>query len=233
MKPIRSLLSSPLLGAAHRKVQSWQSARPRLLVYSLVWAALVLGGYQLVRMTYTIAHADSVPAQRASQLLAIEESLDDAAISFGKQIQEWKDVLLRVENEERYNAHRKAFMEDSVGVQRALLQTRVAMQGIGLSTRDVDELASEHKALVSTYVAAQRELDARHPELSRTVDQRVLGIDRDFQRHIATVKGNVESLVKQQLAATSSAGAWQYLLIGLAASVLVMAFVALAFASVP
>ncbi len=194
-------------------------------------AMSILGGYQLTHVTHSINNAYNLPQRGAAQLLVIEESLDDAAIDFGRQIQEWKDMLLRVNDEERYSAHRKAFIASSIEVQKALWRARVQMQSIGLGTDEVDQLIVEHKALVLKYVSAQSRLDARRPESSRAADQQVMGIDRDFHREIATVKSNVEFLAKQQLSGTVSGS--QYLLLGLLGtlSLLFMAFIGFAFAS--
>jgi hypothetical protein len=191
----------------------------------------VLGGYQLMHLMSGINNAYKLPQHGAAQLLVIEQDLDDAAFDFDQQIQEWKDMLLRVNNEERFNAHRKAFIDSSIEVQKALRKTRAEMQTVGLGTEEVEQLIAEHRSLVLRYVSAQGRLDVRRPESFRAADRQVMGIDRDFHREVATVKANVEFLAQQQLSGTVPGG--QYLLLGVlgAFSLLFMAFAGFAFAS--
>lgn len=60
-----------------------------------------LGGYQLSQLFLEVNVSS---AKRSVQLLEIEEYLDEAAIGLGRQIQEWKDMLLRAEHGAIYNA---------------------------------------------------------------------------------------------------------------------------------
>lgn len=199
------------------------------LFLAIAFALSAFGGYQLYRMTYSM-HNSSL--QRAEQMLALEEDLDSAAINLGRQIQEWKDMLLRASNDERYNKHRQAFIEYSVNVQKALLQAKANMQNIGLSTETMDQLSAEHKALLAKYVHAHSKLDQQSPKSTYAVDQQVIGLDRNLQRHIAKMRAEVELLAQQQLRGTLPAEEGRYLWLGLlgAASLQFMALVGFAFA---
>jgi len=204
---------------------------PRAFIMFLALVTLVsaIGGYQLSRLIYRMI---DFPMQRAQQLLIIEKNLDDAAIVLGMQIQEWKDMLLRADNEELFNKHRKAFLDASVDVQFALQRTRVSMQNIGLDTGGIDQLGIEHKSLVSSYVLALAKLDARQAESMHAVDKLVIGVDRKLQQHITKVKTGIEQLAQQQLSGALPGEENHYWLVGVvgAVSLLVMALVGFIFA---
>ncbi len=229
----KAMMRAAGVTAAHGATAASASARTVVLFVAVVLAVSIFGGYQLTHMTYRISNASALPQRGAEQLLAVEESLDEASINFGRQIQEWKDMLLRINREDRYNAHWQAFIESSIGVQKALHETRMAMERLGLGTEEVEQLSAEHRALFWKYVSARGRLDLRRPESARLADQQVMGIDREFQRHMATIRGNVEFLAKQQLSGTASADGRPYLLLGLLGtfSLLFMAFIGFAFAS--
>ncbi len=210
--------------AAVRSIKSY------LLFMAAVIAISLLGGYHLSHMTHRI---NDFSLQRTDRLIAIEENLDDAAIGLGRQIQEWKDMLLRAGNAELYSVHRQAFIDDSVAVQKSLLRAKAAMHSIGMNESEVDRLSAEHKALLAKYVAAQTRLNPQRTDSFRVVDREVLGMDRDLQRHIAAVKDDVELLARRQLGGTDRAGDRQYVLLGFlaTASLLSMALIGFAFAS--
>lgn len=207
-----------------------RSVKGFLLFMAAIIALSLLGGYHLSHMTYRV---NGYSVQRADELMAIEENLDDASIGLGQQIQEWKDMLLRVNNSGLYSAHRQAFIETSIAVQKALLRAKAVMHSAGMSETEVDRLSAEHKALLAKYIAAQAGLNPQRADSYRKVDQQVIGMDRELQRHIAAVKDGIEQLAKLQLAASAPAHGRQYVLLGLlgAASLLSMALIGFAFAS--
>jgi len=205
-------------------------SRTFTIFLAVVTVVSAFGGYQLYRLIYQM---NDFSLQRADQLLEIEESLDRASIALGGQIQEWKDMLLRANDTDMYNRHRKAFMDSSVSVQDALINTKTAMQKFGMDTRIVDQLSDEHKSLVSSYMLAHARLDPRKIEFSHEVDKRVIGADRNLQQHLASVKSDIERLMQQQLSGAISEQAYRYWILGLlgAVSLLVMALAGFIFAS--
>ncbi len=234
---IRRILSLPkalllfiAVTAAHGALGALRSVGAFLLFLAFILALSAFGGYQLYHMTYRV---NDFSLQRADQMLAIQDGLDEAAIELGGQIQEGKDMLLRVGSDELYAKHRAAFIEASVGVQKALLRARSAMYSAGLDAAEVERLGAEHKALLSRYVAAQGKLSAQRLDSARLVDRQVIGADRELQRHIAAVRADVALLAKQQLAGTEPSQGRQYLVLGLlgTSSLLFMALVGFAFAS--
>jgi len=204
-----------------------------LKVFMLFIVAMTLlsifGGYQLSKLIYKM---NDFTLQQTDHLLLIDENLDDAAIVLGRQVQEWKDMLLRSDDEELYNKHRKAFLNSSVEVQEALLRTKTAMQRDGLDTKEIEQLSIEHKALLSYYILAETRLNPKSIDSSHEVDRQVIGIDRNLQQHIAAVKSDIAQLANQQLNGTIYKQGNRYLVVGLLGtiSLLVMAILGFVFA---
>lgn len=187
------------------------------------------GGYQLSRI---FSQVDQSAAHRSVQLLDIEERLDDAAIGLGRQVQEWKDMLLRANDKLRYDSHQKAFRESSIGVQYALLEAKAAMRDIGMDTADIDDLIVEHKSLLSEYLIAHSKLKPSMRESSSHVDMQIVGIDRKLQQDIASVKAGISAFAKQQMYRTPETQGNRHLMIGLlgATSLFFMAMFGFVFA---
>ena len=188
----------------------------------------MFGGYQLSKLVFSMSNYS---VQSTDQLLAIEESLDDVAISLGKQIQEWKDMLLRIDNESLYEKHRSAFLDSAIKVQSALLRAKTEMQNIGMKTDSIDQLKYEHKQLVSSYLKAQSMLSSRNIKSSQEVDRQIRGIDRSLQQHISILKDDIEYQAKLNINRDRPVFGRQYLLVGLlgAISLLVMSLLGFVF----
>lgn len=201
------------------------------MIFMLVMGlASAYGGYQLSQLLYKM---NEVSMQRADQLLAIEIDLDDAAIELGMQIQEWKDMLLRADDEALYRKHLKAFQNASVGVQDALQRTKTDMLAVGMDVTVIDQLSVEHKTLVSNYLQAQIRLSSHDIRSAHEVDKLVIGMDRDLQQHLAEVKNQIEHLALQQLNGILPGQKKRYWVIGLlgGSALLVMALLGFVFAS--
>lgn len=197
--------------------------------FTLIVALLsVLGGYQLSQL---VSRVNDSSAQRSVQLLEIEEDLDDAAIGLGRQIQEWKNMLLRSGDKPMYDKHQQGFKEASIAVQYALLKAKNSMQGIGMDTAAIDHLIGEHKSLLSEYLTAHTRLGAMAVESPGTVDRQVVGVDRRLQTEITTVKDGISDFAKRQMFRMPETQGNRYLLIGLlgASSLFFMALLGFVF----
>lgn len=181
------------------------------------------GGYQLSQLIYRM---NDYYQQRTEKILAMEGSINDATIALGRQIQEWKDMLLRANDTELYSKHKKAFFEYSSDVQQALQHTMSAMQNEHMDTVEIDQLLTDHQSLSSDYRMAKSMLNPLQIDSFREVDKQVVGIDRNLQKHLTAVKAEILLFSNQQLNETMPAQGNRYLL-GLLGSLLLL-FMALA-----
>ncbi|MBA4381061.1 MAG: hypothetical protein C0406_00710 [Sideroxydans sp.] len=207
----------------------WLS-KPFLIFFAALLLLAMAGGYQLSRI---FSQVNEAAAQRSVQLLEIEESLDEAAIGLGRQVQEWKDLLLRANDKTLYDIHLKGFRESSIGVQYALLNAKTAMQDIGMDTAEIDHLISEHKSLLSEYLLAHSKLRPSVKDSSNKVDMQIVGVDRKLQQDIASVKAGISAFAKQQMYRTPETQGNRNFMIGLlgATSLFFMALFGFIFAN--
>jgi methyl-accepting chemotaxis protein len=199
------------------------------IIFILVMTLLsFFGGYQISQLIYRM---NDYYQQRTEKILAMEGSIDDATIALGRQIQEWKDMLLRANDMEVYNKHKQAFFKYSGDVQQALMQAIAAMQKERMNTVEIDQLLIDHQTLLSDYLMAKSMLNPRQIDSFREVDKQVVGVDRNLQKSLAAVKAEIQQFANQRLNETMPAQGNRYLL-GLlgACSLLIMALVGFAFA---
>ncbi|MDD2928898.1 MAG: hypothetical protein PHY50_03655 [Sideroxydans sp.] len=175
-----------------------------------------LGGYQLSQLFLDV---DVSSAKRSVQLFEIEEYLDDAAIGLGRQIQEWKNMLLRANDQSQHARHQQGFKEASIAVQFALMQSKAIMLEIGMQTTDIDRLIADHKVLLTDYLQAYAGLRPAEAESRVRVDKQVLGVDRALQGRIVQLKSGISEYAKQQLARAPQTQGRRNLMIGLLGTV--------------
>jgi hypothetical protein len=190
----------------------------------------ILGGFALSQLMFK---TNDFYLHRTDSLLAMQGNLDDAAITLGRQIQEWKNMLLRANEKELYNKHRQAFLDYSYGVQEALLRTKMSMKDAGMDTVEIELLLSEHQLLLSDYLLAKLKLNPRRKDSFHEVDTQVVGLDRKLQHHIAVVRIDIANFSRQQLYGPLPKQVNSFLLLGLlgASSLLVMSLIGVFFAS--
>lgn len=187
--------------------------RSILVKFTAVMALFsIVGGILLSQLIFRMNDA---AAQRSVQLLEVEEHLDDAAITLGQQIQEWKDLLLRADNKELYAKHLEGFRESSVGVQYALRNAKRAMQALGMDTTEIDHLINEHRMVLGEYLQAFTKLDPAAAGSSNEADKRIMGVDRNLQKHLTSLKTATAEFAKQQLSGVSYAEKNRHLMFGL------------------
>jgi methyl-accepting chemotaxis protein len=101
-----------------------------------------------------------------------------AQVHFKVQVQEWKNILLRGNNEENYNNYLKAFEAEEKTVQYELAKLKALMKSQGLPTDDVDRTIEVHADLGEYYRAALKMYDVNNPQSYQLVDEYVKGKDR-------------------------------------------------------
>jgi hypothetical protein len=177
--------------------------KPKHLTIFIVVMTLLslLGGYQLSQLIYRM---DGDYLQRTDMTMAIERNLGDATTALGRQIQEWKDMLLRASDTELYNKHKKAFFDAGSKVQEALMRTKNAMRDNGMDTSEIEQVLIEHQALSSDYLFANSVLNPREKNSYLEADKLIIGMDRSLQQHIAKVKTDIEKFTELQLKETIS-----------------------------
>jgi len=109
-------------------------------------------------------------------------------IDFKKQVQEWKDMLLRGQDPEQMRSHRQAFEADEKLVDEHLATLKLALNGLGLATsQETDRVLAEHRTLGGKYRAALATWKDGDPLAYRAVDAQLKGIDRPMTAAVRTL----------------------------------------------
>lgn len=119
-----------------------------------------------------------------------------AHVDFQRQVQEWKNVLIRGNDAELYAKHRKAFEERAQKVQTGLTETEKDLAAIGMSTAPLVQLRRDHEEMLSKYLIALKTFDAADPETGKKVDVLVRGVDR-------ATSANFDKLIESLVAHTA------------------------------
>ncbi|MFZ5594576.1 MAG: methyl-accepting chemotaxis protein [Pseudomonadota bacterium] len=137
----------------------------------------------------------------AEQDLRMIELAQGAEITFKKQIQEWKDILLKGGDPEHYAKHFGAFEKEEAKVQSSLKELRqMLVQQPGLEVAQMDALLKKHAELGARYKEALKEYDqARAGESAHLVDGLVKGQDRVPTEQMEALIKNIDAYITNNL----------------------------------
>jgi len=120
----------------------------------------------------------------------LENSIDTARtaqVEFKKQVQEWKDTLLRGNDQAAFDKYSKAFAKQSEITQTNLNKLKGQFVKLGFDTKPVDESLALHAELEAKYLTALKQYDVANPNSSHVVDALVKGMDRPATQKIESI----------------------------------------------
>ncbi len=120
----------------------------------------------------------------------LENSIDTARtaqVEFKKQVQEWKDTLLRGNDQAAFDKYSKAFAKESEITQTNLNKLKGQFIKLGFDTKEVDESLALHAELENKYLTALKQYDVANPNSSHIVDALVKGMDRPATQKIESI----------------------------------------------
>ncbi len=137
----------------------------------------------------------------ASSITTMVEDARDAQVQFKKQVQEWKDLLIRGHQKDDYEKHFEAFTKQETRVQGLLATLRDSLKSAGITSADVDGVMREHTALGEKYREAMKKYDPSSTSSTQAVDLLVRGIDRPMNVAMDGIVDSVQSSGGAKLAA--------------------------------
>lgn len=155
-----------------------------------------------------------------SKIILAVDMARSAQVTFKKQVQEWKNILLRGYEDEAYEKHLESFQNDEAAVQKELSDLKELMKELALDTSMVDETIMTHKKLGAKYSEALKSYQADVVESPRIIDKLVKGIDRAPTDNIDSIVKQIEEYAsaKQQESKTENAetyGEFKFRIIGI------------------
>jgi hypothetical protein len=114
----------------------------------------------------------------SSTLIDAIDATRSAQVDFKKQVQEWKDLLLRGDDPATFKKYLDAFNDDERRVKEELSKLAGLMAKLGINQEKLKETAKVHSELGAKYMEALKSYKSGDPLSAHSVDQLVIGIDR-------------------------------------------------------
>src|SRR4051812_18085984 len=163
----------------------------RLTIRARLAALLIFGNALLLTASgyawYAIARLNDQLDHMGKVQDEIERTGDlsrRAQLAFKGQVQEWKNILVRGQEQELFDKHLAAFQERSVAVKSLLTSLNEAAKRVGLPGTLADKALAEHEDLDKKYLDALRAYKVGNSAAGHEVDKVVRGIDRAATDHI-------------------------------------------------
>lgn len=113
-----------------------------------------------------------------------------AQVHFKKQVQEWKNLLIRGNDPNNFQKYLSGFNDEEKATQKDLLSLKYLMNQQGLDILKVDEAIKTHEKLGGKYKDALKSYDFQNTNSLHVVDNLVKGIDR-------APTDNIDAIVQQ------------------------------------
>lgn len=149
------------------------------LAVSAITAAVGAVGY--FGLSKALVDSGSIIQQTKERGQFVTQSVDlarTAQVTFKKQVQEFKDVLLRGKNPDDYAKYFRSFEADEAETQKNLSSLKVLLASAGIDPSLVDATLQEHLGLGAKYRRALKDYNPALANPSEIVDKEVRGIDR-------------------------------------------------------
>ena len=111
-------------------------------------------------------------------LLQTVDTARNAQVHFKIQVQEWKNILMRGNEEEAFDKYLKGFTKEEKAVQDGLKSVGGFMGKLAMDTSKVDEVIKAHADLGVKYRDALNSYDKSNSQSYKIVDKLVKGMDR-------------------------------------------------------
>lgn len=178
------------------------SLKLKIIVLSalIVAGLLGLGLAAITQMQAYNAIVDEslIKIQRRSDVLA---NVEEASVSFRMQVQEWKNILLRGNDEALYDRYYQNFIEQEKAVQEHIQSGIRLQKEDNRDYADFEELLDEHREMGTNYRDALKTFDPADPETGKKVDNLVAGMDRAASQHMLelaeTMSTNFANFIKE------------------------------------
>jgi predicted DNA-binding protein YlxM (UPF0122 family) len=153
--------------------------RGKILVLASACAsvALLVAAVDYVALERSRAAIENYQQRLRDHQLALDATRA-AQIAFKVQVQEWKNILLRGQDNAAFTKHLASFGEQEARVQTNLTSVLEMAEHVSLAKTNVEDALKVHRNLGAKYREALKSFSATNRESAQVVDKLVRGIDR-------------------------------------------------------
>ncbi len=178
-------------------------------------------GIFLLRELSAVNKQMSSDLQTARAYTQVVRDADSTELYFKKQVQGWKDTLLRGYKPADFAKYHQDFQDNDSGVKSTGKQLKDDMAKLGLDTEKVDRFLQTHDELDSRYSGALAHYGSGDIKGVHTVDDLVRGMDRPPTDYIDAIAASLEKQENQAFANATKQAESQYASV-LSASLLII-----------
>jgi len=181
------------------------SLRRRVIITVGIFIVLtiVIGLYSLIAIVETNKRLHKSVLE--GQVMAREiDTARLAQVHFKKQVQEWKNILLRGNDKDLVEKHLRAFNEEDRLVNKYLQSLSDMATTTGLSVPNIAEAIKIHQKLEYQYREALKEYKQSDLKSAIRVDKKVQGIDREPTDQIDAIVDIIKTQADKRLKATET-----------------------------
>lgn len=136
---------------------------------------------------------------------AMTNAIDTARLSqvhFKKQVQEWKDILLRGNDKDLFDKHLLAFNEEDRKVNEYLKSLSKIASSAGMPVPQINNAIKVHEELGHQYREALKKYNQFDLKSAVLVDKSIRGIDRKLTDDIDAIVVVIKTLTEKRLEET-------------------------------
>ncbi|HEY7773722.1 MAG TPA: methyl-accepting chemotaxis protein [Marinagarivorans sp.] len=131
-------------------------------------------------------------------------SIEQAHVQFKTQVQEWKNILIRGNDQSQFEKYSANFLKEEQSVQRHLEDAITKLAELDQPSSAIVNLKIEHKNLGQAYMTALDTFDANNSMAGQIIDTQVRGIDRPASQAMTELAQGTEKAFAELLVATKS-----------------------------
>jgi len=134
--------------------------------------------------SFTFYSLNSTSKQGQNNVLTVNKYIDlvdnsrSIQVTFKKQVQAWKDLLLRGLDQSKYNTYLDQFTSYNKEVMTGLTTLKTSMLSLGMDGALVDKVSTELDQLDTNYNIALKSYDKNNKDSYKIVDTLVAGMDK-------------------------------------------------------
>ncbi|MCB2340213.1 methyl-accepting chemotaxis protein [Clostridium estertheticum] len=147
-----------------------------LIIFMLIFI-IGMGAFTFNSLNSTASQGRNDVAT-VNKYIALVDNSRNIQVTYKKQIQAWKDLLLRGSDQSKYNTYLAQFTSYNSEVLLGLARLKTSMGSLGIDTPLVDKVSTELDQLQINYTTALKSYDKTNKESYKIVDTLVNGMDK-------------------------------------------------------